>query len=119
MHLSSDERQALESIARKYTSPYCDVIRAKIILLADERWIFGYTQVFGSRAGTGPPRRGRNRAGGQAANQEGSAAHPVTTSAAESVEGRAASCSSFACSECRCRLAWGVPGCSTPGRSRH
>src|SRR5215813_4475751 len=36
MHLSSDERQTLESIARKYTSPYCDVIRAKIILLADE-----------------------------------------------------------------------------------
>jgi transposase-like protein len=23
-------------MARKYTSPYCDVIRAKIILLADE-----------------------------------------------------------------------------------
>src|SRR5215831_14008163 len=36
MNLSSDERQALESMARKYTSPYCDVIRAKIILLADE-----------------------------------------------------------------------------------
>ena len=36
MHLSSEERQALESIARKYTSPYCDVIRAKIILLADQ-----------------------------------------------------------------------------------
>jgi hypothetical protein len=36
MNLSSDERQALESIARRYTSPYCDVIRAKIILLADE-----------------------------------------------------------------------------------
>ena len=35
MHLSSQERQALEAIARKYTSPYCDVIRAKIILLAD------------------------------------------------------------------------------------
>jgi transposase len=34
--LSSEERQALESMARKYTSPYCDVIRAKIILLADE-----------------------------------------------------------------------------------
>ena len=34
--LSSEERRALESIARKYTSPYCDVIRAKIILLADE-----------------------------------------------------------------------------------
>src|SRR6516162_10127516 len=36
MHLSSKERQVLESIARKYTSPYCDVIRANIILLADE-----------------------------------------------------------------------------------
>jgi len=36
MNLSSEERQTLESTARKYTSPYCDVIRAKIILLADE-----------------------------------------------------------------------------------
>ncbi len=36
MHLSSEERLSLESAARKYTSPYCDVIRAKIILLADE-----------------------------------------------------------------------------------
>ena len=36
MNLSSDERQSLETVARKYTSPYCDVIRAKIILLADE-----------------------------------------------------------------------------------
>ena len=36
MNLSSEERQMLESIARKYTSPYCDVIRAKIVLLADE-----------------------------------------------------------------------------------
>ena len=36
MILSSGERQTLEFIARKYTSPYCDVIRAKIILLADE-----------------------------------------------------------------------------------
>ena len=34
--LSSEERRKLESIARKYTSPYCDVIRAKIILLAEE-----------------------------------------------------------------------------------
>jgi len=34
--LSSEERQALESMARKYTSSYCDVIRVKIILLADE-----------------------------------------------------------------------------------
>ena len=36
VNLSSEERQTLESIARKYTSPYCDVIRAKIIVLADE-----------------------------------------------------------------------------------
>jgi len=36
MRLSGDERLSLESMARKYTSPYCDVIRAKIILLADE-----------------------------------------------------------------------------------
>src|SRR6202050_2363856 len=34
--LSSEERQTLESMARKYTSSYCDVIRAKIILLANE-----------------------------------------------------------------------------------
>jgi transposase len=34
--LTPDERQALESLARKYTSPYCDVIRARIILLAAE-----------------------------------------------------------------------------------
>ncbi len=36
MNLSSEERQTLESMARKYTSSYCDVIRAKIILLANE-----------------------------------------------------------------------------------
>ena len=36
VNLSSEERQTLESVARKYTSPYCDVIRAKVILLADE-----------------------------------------------------------------------------------
>ncbi len=36
MNLSSEEQQVLESMARKYTSPYCDVIRAKIILLADQ-----------------------------------------------------------------------------------
>jgi len=34
--LSEEERQHLESLARQYTSPYCDVIRAKIILLAAE-----------------------------------------------------------------------------------
>ena len=36
INLSGKERQGLESIARRYTSPYCDVIRAKIVLLADE-----------------------------------------------------------------------------------
>src|SRR5260370_3572743 len=34
--LSGGERLSLESRARRYASPYCDVIRAKIILLADE-----------------------------------------------------------------------------------
>jgi hypothetical protein len=34
--LTPEERAALETIARSYTSPYCDVIRAKIILLAAE-----------------------------------------------------------------------------------
>jgi len=34
--LTREERRELESIARKYTSSYCDVIRAKIILLAGE-----------------------------------------------------------------------------------
>jgi hypothetical protein len=34
--LTPDERQTLESLARKYTSPYCDVVRARIILLAAE-----------------------------------------------------------------------------------
>src|SRR3989442_7350959 len=32
--LSEEERQHLDSLARQYTSPYCEVIRAKIILLA-------------------------------------------------------------------------------------
>src|SRR6201994_3701949 len=36
VNLASEERQTLESRAREYTSPYCDVIRAKIILLANE-----------------------------------------------------------------------------------
>ena len=32
--LARSERKALEAVTRKYTSPYRDVIRAKIILLA-------------------------------------------------------------------------------------
>jgi len=34
--LSDDERRALESLARRYTSPYRDVVRAKIVLLASQ-----------------------------------------------------------------------------------
>ena len=34
--LGQDERIALQAITRKYTSPYCDVMRAKVILLAAE-----------------------------------------------------------------------------------
>lgn len=36
INLSREERRALEAMARRYTSPYCDVVRAKIVLLADE-----------------------------------------------------------------------------------
>ena len=32
--LTDEERQALQATARCYTSPYCDVARAKAILLA-------------------------------------------------------------------------------------
>ena len=34
--LSKEERFILENHVRHYTSPYCDVIRAKIVLLAAE-----------------------------------------------------------------------------------
>ncbi len=34
VELTDTERQELESRARKYTSPYRDVIRAKVVLLA-------------------------------------------------------------------------------------
>lgn len=36
--LSGEERAALEQIARKYSSPYRDVIRARIVLYAAEGW---------------------------------------------------------------------------------
>jgi transposase len=32
--LDHKEERRLEAIARKYTSPYCDVMRAKVVLLA-------------------------------------------------------------------------------------
>ncbi len=34
--LTADEKLRLQEIARKYTSPYCDVMRAKIVLLSAE-----------------------------------------------------------------------------------
>ena len=34
--LTVDEKLQLQEIARKYTSPYCDVMRAKIVLLSAE-----------------------------------------------------------------------------------
>ena len=34
--LTTDEKIRLQEIARKYTSPYCEVMRAKIILLATD-----------------------------------------------------------------------------------
>lgn len=36
IQLSPSEREALEARSRKYTSPYRDVIRAKIVLMAAE-----------------------------------------------------------------------------------
>jgi transposase len=34
--LDQNEKAKLERISRRYTSPYCDVIRAKVVLLAAE-----------------------------------------------------------------------------------
>ena len=34
--LTEEERRALREVAGKYTSPYCQVIRAKVVLLAAE-----------------------------------------------------------------------------------
>ena len=36
LNLTPDQRNELEEMARRYTSPYCDVIRAKIVLMAAE-----------------------------------------------------------------------------------
>jgi hypothetical protein len=36
VQLAPEERRELESVARQYTSPYCDVVRARIILMAAE-----------------------------------------------------------------------------------
>jgi CRP-like cAMP-binding protein len=34
LELTAEQRRELEARARKYTLPYCDVVRAKIVLLA-------------------------------------------------------------------------------------
>jgi len=36
VELPDEEERLLQEIARKYTSPYCDVVRAKVILMAAE-----------------------------------------------------------------------------------
>lgn len=36
IHVSPEERRALEIVAARYTLPYRDVVRAKIVLLAGE-----------------------------------------------------------------------------------
>ena len=36
--LTDGERQALEAIARKYTAPYREVVRARVVLYAAEGW---------------------------------------------------------------------------------
>ncbi len=36
IRLTSDQEAKLKEVARKYTSPYCDVVRAKAILYAAE-----------------------------------------------------------------------------------
>jgi transposase len=36
VRLTDEEERRLQEIARKYTSPYCDVARAKVVLLAAE-----------------------------------------------------------------------------------
>jgi transposase len=36
--LTDEERQALEAVAASYTSPYCQVMRAKVVLLAEQEW---------------------------------------------------------------------------------
>jgi hypothetical protein len=36
IHLSGEERKVLEARTRKYTLPYCEVLRARMILMAAE-----------------------------------------------------------------------------------
>jgi transposase-like protein len=34
--LTDEERRTLQEVSRRYTSPYCEVTRAKVVLLASE-----------------------------------------------------------------------------------
>jgi transposase len=34
--LTDEEQRSLQEVTRKYTSPYCEVVRAKVVLLAAE-----------------------------------------------------------------------------------
>ena len=36
--LTDEDRSRLETLATSYTSPYCDVVRAKVVLLAEKGW---------------------------------------------------------------------------------
>ena len=36
--LSAEERSKLQALSRRYSAPYRDVVRAKIVLLAAEGW---------------------------------------------------------------------------------
>jgi DNA-directed RNA polymerase specialized sigma24 family protein len=36
--LTEAERVKVEAMTRRYTSPYCEVVRAKVVLLAAEGW---------------------------------------------------------------------------------
>lgn len=38
VELSAEERRVLEALARKYTAPYRDVVRARVILFAADGW---------------------------------------------------------------------------------
>jgi hypothetical protein len=38
IHLTPTERHALERLARQYTAPYRDVVRARLVLFAADGW---------------------------------------------------------------------------------
>jgi len=54
IQLTREERRELEARARKYTSPYRDVIRAKLVLLACAPQKFRQPSLRGRTRGGGP-----------------------------------------------------------------